>query len=593
MKNIKSFIVVLPLVAALLASCSKNFLDREPLSQLSPGSSFNSENQLKLYTNSFYDLLPAAGDIYNERWDNIVVNTLSSEMTGDRIVPVTDAGWSSSDARSWSALRNINFFLQNYQLGGLPDNITAPYVGVARFFRAYFYFNMVARYGDVPWYSASIASNDSALLQKPRDPRSLIIDSVVADLDYAVAHLPSAASTEQVTRWTALALKSRICLFEGTFRKYHFGDDFVKDSTGAAGLLRQSADAADTLMSYGPYKLYTSTPDKAYWELFTAETPIATEMILARTFNADLQVYHDVNYYTVSPSYGKPGLEKKLVNSYLMKDGSRFTDRMGYDTIQFYREMENRDPRLAGTIRTPGYMRINSTVKLAPDYAATATGYQLIKYVLDATHDKISGSVTPIPIFRYAEALLNFAEARAEMGVLTQADIDRSINLLKSRVGMPGLDMAAANAHPDPYLAGQYKHLDGNNKGVILEIRRERRIELVMENFRWNDLMRWKEGHLLAEQFYGTYFPGPGSFDLDGDGKTDLVIYTGDKPAGQPGVQYLKLGSDISLEHGASGGRVIINGDITKSFREDRDYLYPIPTQELQLNPDLHQNLHW
>src|SRR3546814_4267184 len=122
-----------------------------------------------------------------------------------------------------------------------------------------------------------------------------------------------------------------------------------------------------------------------------------------------------------------------------------------------------------------------------------------------------------------------------ETGDLQQSDIDKSIRLLRDRVGMPTLNVAAANANPDPWLAGQYTEVNGLNKGVILEIRRERRIELVMENFRWDDLMSWKEGHLLAEQFYGQYLPGVGSYDLDAAGNTDLVIYTGEKTATQAG----------------------------------------------------------
>ncbi len=113
-----------------------------------------------------------------------------------------------------------------------------------------------------------------------------------------------------------------------------------------------------------------------------------------------------------------------------------------------------------------------------------------------------------------------------------------------------------------------------------------------MENFRWNDLMRWKEGHLLKEQFKGMYFPGPGKYDLDGDGKIDVEIYTGTKPT-TPGVQYLKLGSEIDLENNSAGGNIVVNRNIPKNFNEDRDYLYAIPTQEILLNPNLTQNPNW
>ena len=153
------------------------------------------------------------------------------------------------------------------------------------------------------------------------------------------------------------------------------------------------------------------------------------------------------------------------------------------------------------------------------------------------------------------------------------------------------MNLAATSAHPDPYLAKQYLNVNGSNAGAILEVRRERRTELVMEGFRWNDLMRWKEGHLLALQYKGQYFPGAGNYDLDGDGKIDLVIYTGTKPT-TTGVQFLKLGNEIILENGISGN-ILVNGNIAKTFDENKDYFFPIPTQELQLNPNLKQNLHW
>jgi hypothetical protein len=151
--------------------------------------------------------------------------------------------------------------------------------------------------------------------------------------------------------------------------------------------------------------------------------------------------------------------------------------------------------------------------------------------------------------------------------------------------------MASANANPDPYLASQYINVKGPNKGVILEIRRERRIELIRENFRYQDVMRWKEGHLFTEPFLGMYFPGIGSYDLDKDGVVDVVIYEGTKPT-LVGPQYLKLGTNIFLSNGKSG-YVITNPTLTKKFDENKDYLYPIPVQQLLLNSNLKQNLGW
>lgn len=572
----------------LLASCTK-VLDRQPLSQISPENAFNSESELQLYVNSFYDsMLPLADkddnaftSLYNESADNIVRDSYSDLLTGNRTIPVSGGGW------SWGNLRNINYFLQNYKIGGLTPNITNKYVGTAKFFRAYFYFNMVARFGDVPWYSKPLESNDVAMLTTPRTPRTVVMDSVMNDIDFAIANLGTAKDVSQVTKSTALALKSRICLFEGTFRKYH--TEFALPN--AADFLQKAADASLLLMQSGLYKIYKTSPNIAYRDLFASYNPVTDEVILARQYNVSLAIFHSVNYYTMVSSYGRPGLEKSLVNSYLMKDGSRFTDQPGYATMTFYTEMQNRDPRLYQTVRAPGYQRIGGTTNLTPTYTAATTGYQMIKFVTAATEDGISKSYNALPIFRYAEVLLNYAEAKAELGTLAQADVDASIKLLRDRVGMPNLNLADAINRPDPYLAKQYINVSGANQGAILELRRERRLELVMEGFRWNDLMRWKEGHLLAVPFKGQYFPGAGNYDLDGDGKNDLVIYTGTKPSGS-GVQFLKLGNDVILDNGTSGN-IAVNGNIPKTFNENRDYLFPVPVQELQLNTNLKQNPGW
>ncbi|MEN7546947.1 RagB/SusD family nutrient uptake outer membrane protein [Rapidithrix thailandica] len=576
------FKIILSLLLLITVSaCNDEFLERYPLSELSPQTFFRNEKDLRLYLNSMYSMVPSATGIYNEDVDNIIKTSLSSELTGNRTVPTSGGGW------SWGDLRKINYFLENYDKTLKAEEVK-PYAAEARFFRAWFYFKKVKRFGDVPWYGKVIESDDLENLTKARDPRTLVMDSVLADIDFAVEHLADVRNSEKVNKWTALALKSRLCLFEGTFRKYH--TEF--NLPDADKFLEESAKAAEELINNGPYSLYTSEPEKAYLELFAATDAVESEVILARKYSAELQLYHNLNYYTITASYGRPGLEKSLVNSYLMKDGSRFTDIPEYDKMQFYEEVQNRDPRLAQTVRTPGYTRIGNNVTEVPDFGASVTGYQLIKFVTEPSNDSNNRSHNDMPVFRLGEMMLNFAEAKAELGTLTQSDLDISINQLRARVGMPALQLAEANANPDAYMSEQYQQVTGANQGVILEIRRERRIELVMEMFRWDDLMRWKEGHLLTRQYKGMYFPGPGQYDLDQNGTVDLVIYEGEKPT-VPGAQLLKLGSEIDLENASGGGLILINPHISKSFNESRDYLFPIPYQELQLNGNLTQNPGW
>lgn len=560
--------------------CNDEFMERYPLSQLAPENSFTSETELQAYTNAFYNQLPEALDIFYQApfyGDDDARTTVHDEIRGTRIVPTTGGGW------DWGELRRINFFLENSQKFK-NETIRARYDGLARFFRAYFYFDKVKRFGDVPWYDKVLEMDDEVSLTKARDSRTLVMDNMIQDLDYAIAHLDKGHSAQRITKWTALAFKSRVCLFEGTFRKYH----------GLAGwetILDEGIAASEELMTTGGYGIYTASPDKAYHELFISDEANPKEMILARQYSAAVPFVHSVNFYTLSVSYGKPGVLRQVVNSYLNADGTRFTDNPDYKTMPWFEETQNRDPRLAQTIRVPGYKRIGESKTSVPDFAASITGYQYIKYVQPPANDQ-GNCVNDMPIFRYAETLLNFAEAKAERGTLTQLDIDRSIKLLRDRVGMPNLNLAQANADPDPYLADQYRNVSGSNKGVILEIRRERRIELIREGFRYDDLMRWKEGQLLTRVFHGMYFPGVGTYDVDHDGKIDLHIYEGSKPAAVAGRQYMKIG-EVVLEQGAAGGQIIVNPTVQKEWDESKDYLYPVPTQERLLNANLSQNPGW
>lgn len=568
-----------------LVSCNQDILDQFPTASISPNTFFKTENDLQAYTNSFYNYLPGGADLYGEQADNIVKSSVPREIAGTRLVPTTDGKW------GWGELRNINFFLTNENVQNFPNTqIRDKYVGLAKFFRAMFYYEKVRYYGDVPWYNVVIATNDDEYLYKGRDSRVLIMDSIMADLNFAIAHLDNSKSVEKITKWTALALKANIGLYEGTWRKYHTEAGLPE----AEKFLQAAVDAAEEIMNSGLYKLYTATngpSGKAYQDLFAHLTldPVADEVILGRRYSNEYAIRHGLQFYVTARTQGKPGLEKKLVNSYLMADGSRFTDIPGFDTLQYQQEILNRDPRLSQTIKFPGYRRIGTNALASVDFESNMTGYQPIKHMNHPSMDGNGQSYQDLIIFRFGEVLLNYAEAKAELGTLTQTDIDKSIKLLRDRAGMPNLNMVDANANPDPYQEAMYKNVSGANKGVILEIRRERRIELVMENnFRWEDLMRWKEGHLLAVPFQGAYFPGPGTYDLDGNGVPEIEIYAGERPPATGPYQF--PASDLS--EGLSGN-ILTNRNIQKTFNESRDYLWPLPIEDLTLNENLTQNPGW
>lgn len=587
-------------MAILFASCTslKEMLDRSPLSKMSDDKFFSTESGLVSYSNTFYTNFPGSGSLYIEDADNYFQKVQLLEARGARTVPASasDGGW------TWTKLRDINTLLDN--IGQCPDeSLRKEYSALAHFFRAYFYFEKVKRFGDVPWIETQLGS-DSPQLYAPRDNRETVMQNMLKDIDDAIEYLPYAKSVYRVTKWTALALKARFCLFEGTFRKYHNITGFEHD---AAWYLNEAAAAAKQFIDQSGYSIYTTgNSDGDYLALFSTlkydADPTACEVILARNYNIEYSVYHNSNYTFTTKSMGCYGMTRKTAASYLMKDGSRFTDKKGWETMTFLEEMVDRDPRLAQSIRTPGYTRIGEMALTAPDLSSCMTGYQPIKYVTTVDKDTYNSSDNDLIIFRTAEVYLNYAEALAELENLgkytvTQNDLDISVNMLRRRAGVADLKLEGLSV--DTFLTnvswGGYTNVTGTDasKALILEIRRERNVELNQEGFRYYDLMRWKEGRIFEQQMYGMYFPHLGEFDLDGDSNPDILLYKGAKPSSTAPVQ-LEVDVDIILSEGEKG---MVNPfkNSPGHFNEtnDKDYYYPIPTDELNLNKKLTQNPGW
>lgn len=494
-------------------------MDEIPQASVDKDTVFRTEKGLETYSYSFYNMLPSVSDGFKQdaMCDYGAVTSFDNFIREGAYSAELSSGW------SWSDLRNINYFIENCTNEAVDESVRNNYIGLARFFRAYFYYGMVVRFGDVPWIDRTLGVDDE-LLYAGRDSRTTVMDHVLEDLDFACENISRTKDEtgSLVTKWVAYALKSRICLFEASFRKYHT-ELGLTDS--ADEWYREAARAAETVMKESGHSIYTGEgTDASFRSLFISDKPVTSEVMLASCADAGLAVLGEANWWWTSGTYGaRFSMIRTFVNTFLNTDGTPFTDRAGYETMEFYDECRDRDARLAQTIRTPGYKRDGAPA--APNFNGYSyTGYQPIKYTLDDTkYDAGALNTNAIPLFRYAEVLLNYAEAKAELGTLTDADWANTVGVLRARAGITG-GLSAKPTKVDVYF--QQNYFPNISDPVILEVRRERSIELALEGFRFTDLKRWKRGELMTMRWTGIYVPALNvQMDLDKDGTPDVIFY--------------------------------------------------------------------
>lgn len=588
-------------ILLILSGCKK--LDQSPEDTATRPVVFGSTKGLELYATSFYDVLPTAGQIH--RQDEIADYSVRSQVPD--FLSKGAYGPRQSDGWDWTKLRNINFFIENNTDPAVPSSDRNHYNGLARFFRAWFYFDKVRRFGDVPWINKTFTIDDPTLFNK-RDSRTLVMDSVLADLKYACDNIKTTSDNSRslITKNVAWAFRSRVALFEGTFRKYHH--QYKLEST-AAEWLQEAARSADQVIKSNAFTLNTAGgTDASYRQLFISEAPVASEVILSNVMNASLNVLNDANWYWTSATYGaRVSFSRTFVNTYLNIDGTPFTSRAGYQTMTFMEEVKGRDKRLKQTIRLGNYKRINGGKEEAapPVFSYTYTGYQPIKWTLDDTYyDGGTRNTNSICIIRYAEILLNYAEAKAELGALSADDWSRTIGALRRRAGITG-NTEALPVSTDSYLQSTY--FPEISDPVLLEVRRERGIELAFEGFRFYDLVRWHKGELFALPWNGFYVPALNEpLDLNEDGQPDVCFYQQMPASPVKGVTYVNVAPTLSggtanpqrLTNGTSGELTWLNNVERRWYYEgettpEKRYLYPIPESERLLNTNLGQNPGW
>ncbi|WP_460544062.1 RagB/SusD family nutrient uptake outer membrane protein [Echinicola sediminis] len=589
----KKYIILLSAMLAL-GACNEDFMDRYPQTSVAPEAFFKSEQDLELYVNGLLSLESPWGAYHGDQSSDNMATTaaveIKSMMIGSPSSQTITGGW------SWGRLRNINYFLDNYEQAEASEEAKAHFAGLARFYRAQFYYDMVRRYSDVPWYETTLNPSDEALY-KARDPRELVMENIMVDLEYAAENVRDLVPSGTPDVWAVKTFYARVALYEGTYRKYH-GELGLENTS--KGFFQKARDVAKEIMDSGNFSVHGD-----YLALFNSENLLNNpEVILANLYDTSKDrwgfdggtLFGD---YEQSPS-------KDLVKSYLMADGSRFTDIPGHETMGFVEEFQSRDSRLMQTFVYPGWIRRAEPTQYVQALNKNFTGYHQRKGYPNTSVSNDQRELD-FPVYRYAEILLTYAEAKAELNELNQGDLDISVNLLRDRAGIPDLDMAAANANPDGFLTAKYPNVSGENTGVLLEIRRERRVEFALEGYRYDDLMRWNAGKLLENIPEGMYFAGLGKYDMTGDGIEDIILVGKDTdiPTGENKEKnslgetliYYKAGAfgesvDVYLKNGESGGTMVT--DIKeRNFMEPKYYYRPIPIQQVTLNPNLEQIFGW
>ncbi|MFT2009987.1 RagB/SusD family nutrient uptake outer membrane protein [Pontibacter sp. 13R65] len=543
------------ILGASLSSCKDDFLDRQPLDAITDVTFWKTQQQLELAVNGTYAYLKAKNFADME---NLADNTIYPPRSDYQAISSGNFDFTAGTLNSeWTAqyngIRRCNHFLENYSKaeGTVDAETLSQYVGEVRFMRAFLYSYLSFFFGDVPLITKTLNIGDPEIYGE-RTPRAEIVDFILNELDEAAQGLPVSYGNSdlgRITKGAALGWKARVALFYGRY---------------------DVAEAASkAVMDLGVYELYSNgNPATSYHELFTDAGKLANgrnkETILARVHLENVSMHNMSRETQVPDQTSRFCPTKSLVDAYLASDGLPIEISPLYSENSYEEIFKNRDPRMTQTILAPGSEwggkddgdqddKPNEIFNL-PKFNAdkkgcvTGTGYYFTKYVDIPAVGTYNKDDNDIHLLRYAEVLLTYAEARLEQGTLTQQDIDITINKLRERVGMVPMTVADMAAH-----------------GLNLrdEVRRERRVELAREGQRYFDILRWKQGELLAQDVKGV--------------KKSLI----------PSWSQTYVASYPTDEN----GYLIVNTG--RRFDESRNYLWPVPFNQLQQNPALGQNPGW
>lgn len=560
------------LVAASLSSCNDFLNDnRYPMSiQTANDEYWSSSTNVQSQVNYFYEYFTGYG--YGSSTGEFYFKTLSDDQTS-AIGATTMAPWKNlnvpTSSSNWNTpyihIRRANLIIEGVESGTMDDASKNNFIGIARLMRGYMYYQLVRAYGDVPLVTKALDPVDEAELYGARTDRNEVMDYALADLDFAIANISTESSKNAFSKDLARAIKSEVCLFEGSYAKYH-----QKDATRANKYFQEVVNAATPLLASYPIgssysAIYTSFRDAASSN---------SEIIFMKEYEKDVLMHCTTDY--TSSSTPVSGITKDAFDSYLFKDGKplALTSEDKNDAgvldangnLSIANVLAVRDGRLSETIDDvvyytgAAYQRTDADGNALTMKMTSCTGYGVKKYYnpnMGYNYITTIWNYNCAPLYWGAYVALNYAEAKAELGTITDADLNLTLNKLYARAGLPDQTVASLSSMNDP----------ANDMGVsslLFEVRRCRRCELIMDkDIRYWDLVRWRQLDRLATANH-----------------INITL----------GANVTNRAADADIAN-VNGYIDAANGSV-REFKE-REYLFPIPSAQISLNENLTQNPGW
>lgn len=519
MNTIKYYIIGLTGLLTVSTGCS-DFLDRYPQDAMSDQVFFSKETDLEYYMNGLYDenIIRKTNSFrwndLNKANDDIISNSPASVLMQHSASGLADEK-SDTWNNSYDYIRKVNYFLTNaYRVGSLTAD-GKHYLGEGFYCRAVKYFDLLQTFGGVP-YIDKVLNTENEELYRPRDSREFVAERIVADLDSAIMYLQwkgeGKAVSGRINKEAALVMQTRVALYEGSWEYYHGrkGTKFQVAGRDGKALLEKAVEAGEMLIEKQGNQLFRGTEGNEYFDYFDQKDYVNVPgAFLYKSYSRSLAVTQGWYGYAAS---GLGSLTKSSIDAYLMKDGKPAEiSNVKYDPKLLNSIAENKDKRLSQTIWAPnkglfseyfapgtnGYSCRYPGLVMNQQREPSYSGYRIWKGTTTDPEEMSAGEVDDL-IIRYEEGLLNYVEAKAILGTITQDDLDKSINYIRARVDMPGMvlsDINSWNIHYD-----KRNGYDPSAANIVNEIRRERRVELILEGFRLSDIKRWA---LYEEVFNG------------------------------------------------------------------------------------------